>query len=85
MQIEQPETFEERVKVATTCVKELALTVPVLVDDLKNTVATAYSAMPDRIFILGTDAKIAYTGAKGPRGFNVQEMETKLAELLADD
>ena len=49
---------------------------------MKNTVATAYNAMPDRLFILGADGKIAYRGARGPRGFKVDEMEQALKKLL---
>ncbi len=60
----------------------IELTMPQLVDDMKDTVAQAYNAMPDRLFILGADGKIAYRGARGPRGFKVTEMEQALQKLL---
>ena len=80
--VEQPKTFERRQEVAAECCKELELTLPVLVDDMKDSVAKAYSAMPDRLFILGADGKIAYRGERGPRGFKVDEMEQELSGML---
>ncbi len=58
------------------------MTIPLLVDDISDTVAKAYSAMPDRLFILGADGKIAYAGARGPRGFLPDEMEKALKTIL---
>jgi hypothetical protein len=69
--------------VARQCCGALELTLPQLVDDLQDTVAKAYNALPDRLFILGADGRVAYRGARGPRGFKVEEMERALAGLLA--
>ena len=63
--------------------KDLDLDMQVLVDDMKNTVATAYNAMPDRLFILKADGTIGYRGGRGPRGFKVDEMEQALEKILA--
>lgn len=82
MDIEQPLTFDVRKEVAGKCAADLDLTMPLLVDDMKNTVATAYNALPDRLFILGADARIAYRGDRGPRGFKVDEMEKALKGLI---
>ena len=51
---------------------------------MKDTVAKAFSAMPDRLFILDAGGKIAYRGDRGPRGFKVDEMEQALVKLLAE-
>jgi hypothetical protein len=69
--------------VAGKCAAALGLQIPVYVDDMKNSVATAYDAMPDRLFFIGVDGKIAYRGARGPRGFKPEELAKKLAEQLA--
>jgi hypothetical protein len=82
IKIEQPKTFERRLEVAAQCCKELELTLPVLVDDMEDSAAKAYGAMPDRLFILGADGKIAYRGDRGPRGFKVDEMEQQLSGIL---
>ena len=85
MTIAQPKTFERRKEVATSCVADLKLSIPVLVDDMKNSVANAYSAHPDRLFILTADGTIAFRGDRGPRGFSVDAMEKALKEILAGD
>jgi hypothetical protein len=75
-------TIEDREKAATTCVAALDLKIPVLLDDMKDSVATAFHGHPDRLFILSPDGTIAYRGEKGPRGFNVTEMKTALVKIL---
>ena len=82
MDIDQPGTFEERHAVAGKCAAALKLEIPVYVDDIKNSVATAYHAMPDRLFIVGTDGKIAYRGDRGPRGFKLDELSAALARIV---
>ena len=68
---------------ANSCSASLKLTIPVLVDDMTDTVATAYGAWPDRMFILSPDGKVVFAGARGPAGFKVDEMEQALEKLLA--
>jgi len=82
VEIREHQSFEERTEVAGTCASELKLAIPQLVDDMKNSVAEAYSGHPDRLFILGADGKIAYAGGKGPHGFDVPEMTTALEKIL---
>lgn len=82
MSIKQPTTFARREEVASTCSQALHLTLPVLVDDMEDTVMEAYNAYPDRLFILDPRGRVAYRGDRGPRGFHVDEMEQRLAELL---
>jgi len=55
-----------------------------LVDDIDDTVSRAFDAMPDRMYIIGKDGRIAYKGGRGPRGFNVAEMQTALEKLLPE-
>ena len=85
VKIEQPKTYDERTDVAGQCIEDLALSIPVLVDDMDDTVSKAYNAMPDRLFILAADGTIAYRGDRGPRGFDVEEMEKALIAHLATD
>jgi len=55
---------------------------PVCVDDMSDTVAKAYNAHPDRLFILKADGTIGYRGDRGPRGFDVDGMEKALNAIL---
>ena len=81
--IAQPKTFDERKKVAVQCTAAIKLTIPMVIDDMENSVSKAYNAMPDRLFVLGADGKIAYQGKRGPRGLDVDEMERALRRILA--
>lgn len=84
MEVEQPQSQERRREVATGCRAGLELELPVLVDDMGDTVAKAYNAMPDRLFILDAGGRVAYRGDRGPRGFKVDEMEAALARFLGE-
>lgn len=76
--------MEERTQVARNAAKELGLELPLLIDDMENSVSEAYAAHPDRLFILNTEGKVAYSGGKGPWGFKVPEMLDALAGLVAE-
>ena len=78
----QPKTFEERIGVAQRCSKALNMTLPLLVDELNDRVGHAYSGMPDRLYIIDRQGKVAYKGGRGPFGFRVGEMEQSLVGLL---
>lgn len=71
----------ERSAAANSCLQDLKINIPTLLDDMQDRVASAYSAHPDRLFIIGADGKIAYCGEKGPRGFNASEMEKALKTI----
>jgi hypothetical protein len=81
--VEQPKNLDERGKVAKTCVASLKIDFPCLLDDMKGTAQKAYSAWPDRIYVIGKDGKIALKGDPGPRGFSPDAAEKKLKEILA--
>ena len=82
MEIEQPKTYEQRQEVAQGCSAALELKIPILVDDMEDSVSTAYSGWPDRLFIIDAGGKIAYAGGPGPWGFKVPEMVEALEKLL---
>ena len=82
VRIEQPKTFDQRSAVATQCSGDLKLDIPVLVDGMDDPAARSYAAFPDRLYILGSDSRVAFQGGRGPRGFSVEEMTKTLAELL---
>ena len=82
LKIEQPKTFSEREEVAQSCQAGLNLSVPLLVDDIKDTVSRAFDAMPDRMYIIVKDARKANKGGRGHREFDVSEMERELKKLI---
>lgn len=68
--VEDPIDIGERKQVANTCVEELRLPMPALIDRIDDKVGLAWEAWPDRLYLIGTDGRIAYAGERGPRGFD---------------
>lgn len=77
--IPQPTTLGERQAVASQCGDAMNLSFPVVVDDVDDSVATAYAAWPDRLYVVGADGRIAYQGGYGPFGFKPAEVREWLA------
>ena len=80
--VKQPKTEEQRVDVARTCQKGMDISIPMLIDDMGNSVGEAYAGWPDRLYIVGEDGRIAYKGNMGPRGFRPREMEQVLEKMF---
>jgi hypothetical protein len=85
IEIEQHKTLDDRREAAAACTVGIKLDIPMLIDDMRDTVATAFQGWPDRLFILSPDGTIAYRGEKGPSGFDVDEMRIALEEILAGE
>jgi hypothetical protein len=82
--IAQPSSFTDRAGVAKKCCSALEITMPLVVDGLDDRVGSAYSGMPDRLYVIDRAGKVAYKGGRGPFGFKPGEMEQSLAMLLLD-
>ena len=82
VKIANHKTIEDRKKAAEGCAAASKLKVPVLLDDMKDSVAKAYSAMPERFFILNPNGKVSYAGGRGPRGVDLDALEKSLKGLL---
>jgi hypothetical protein len=82
--IAQPRNQGEREGVAATCCLELKMSMPLLVDGLDDKVGHAYSGMPDRLYLIDRDGRVAYKGGRGPFGFKSGELEHALVMLLLD-
>lgn len=60
------QSFDERVEVGQSCMLKLALEMPALVDEMDDSVSTAYAGIPERLYLIGTDGRVAYKGGMGP-------------------
>lgn len=76
--IKDPTSSFERFQVASTCIADLEISIPCVIDDMENTAAVGYKAHPDRLYVVGKDGKIAYRGGPGPTGFTPSHMENAL-------
>jgi type I thyroxine 5'-deiodinase len=79
--ISSPSTLGERCAVADTCATKLALHVPAVIDDLENSTESAYTAWPDRLYVVDRDGRVAYKSKPGPFGFKPAEVEQTLQRL----
>ena len=82
--VRQPRDQAERVDVADRCNGVLEMSIPLLVDEMDDRVGHAYSGMPDRLYVVDRDGRVAYKGGRGPFGFKPREMEQSLIMLLLD-
>src|SRR5438270_11502605 len=76
--VKQPTKFDERIDVAEQCCKALKMTMPLVVDTMDDTVGHAYSGMPDRLYVLDSQARVVYKGGRGPVGFSAGGIEQSL-------
>jgi hypothetical protein len=83
VELEQPQTYEERFSVAQTCRQHLDLNLPFLVDTIDDRVGAQYSGMPSRLYVIDSEGRVAFKSGRGPFGFRPQEMEQALVLLLA--
>ncbi len=61
---------------------KLALEMPALVDEMDDAVARAYAAVPERLYLVGSDGKVAYKGGMGPMFFRPSEWEQAITSYL---
>jgi type I thyroxine 5'-deiodinase len=80
--VASPTTLAERCAVADTCATKLALRLPAVIDDLENSTESAYTAWPDRLYVIDREGRIAYKSQPGPYGFKPAEVELTLKQLL---
>jgi hypothetical protein len=76
--------FEDRFAAAREGVERLGLTLPVLVDDMDDTVSAAFAAWPERLYVAERGGRLAYVGGPGPFEFEPDAAAAVLAELVGD-
>ena len=81
---DQPTTDAERNEVASQCCAALKMTIPLVVDGIDDRVGHLYSGMPDRLYLIDRDGKVAYKGGRGPFGFKPAELEQAISLHLLD-
>ena len=78
----QPTTLDARSDIAQVCSLKLDLPIPTLIDDMENSTDRKYYALPDRLYLIGRDGRVAYRGGPGPFGFVASELERAIEEYL---
>lgn len=75
-------THEDRTAVAGTCVRNLGIEFPALVDETDDRVERAYTGWPDRLYVIDEDGSIVYKSSAGPFGFKPEEVEAALERMF---
>ena len=73
-----PRNEDERASVAGTCVRKLGIEVPALLDEFGNSTESAYTAWPDRLYLIDRNGRVAYKSKPGPFGFKPDELKTAI-------
>jgi hypothetical protein len=50
-----------------------------LVEEMDNAIDEAYGAAPERLYLIGTDGRVAYHGGAGSHFFDLDEWEHVIA------
>jgi type I thyroxine 5'-deiodinase len=79
-----PRTFDERVDVATACVRKLGIEFPALLDRIEDSTERAYTGWPDRLYVIDREGRVAYKSKPGPFGFAPGSMEEALKKTLRE-
>ena len=78
----QHQNYEEREGVAQTCSLNLHIDIPILIEEIDNSIDEAYGAAPDRLYLIGANGKVAYQGGAGPHFFNLDEWQNAIEACL---
>jgi type I thyroxine 5'-deiodinase len=63
-------------------VRNLGIRIPAVLDFIDNRTERAYTAWPDRLFLIDRNGSIAFKSAPGPYGFSTRDLERSLQQLL---
>ncbi len=81
--LEDPQSQEARGNAAQSCATRMKISLPIVIDGIENSVASAYGGWPDRLYLIGTDGRVAFQGEQGPFGFRPDELERAIERELA--
>ena len=76
----QPKTLEQRVAIAKDFVERQKYPLPFGIDDMNNAADLAYSAWPERLYVIDEHGQIAYAGGMGPFNYDPQEVRAWLTK-----
>jgi hypothetical protein len=77
-----PRSEDERASVAGSCVRKLGIEIPAVLDEFGNSTEQAYTAWPDRLYLIDAAGRVAYKSRPGPFGFKSSELKSALARTL---
>lgn len=78
-----PKNEAERSHVATSCVRDLKIEIPALLDDAQNSTERAYTGWPDRLYLIDRQGTVRFKSKPGPFGFHVTDLAQAVKTQLS--
>jgi type I thyroxine 5'-deiodinase len=76
-----PRSDDERTSTALACVRKLGIRIPAVLDRIENQTERAYTAWPDRMFVIDTNGRVVFKSDPGPYGFSTADLEGALRQV----
>jgi type I thyroxine 5'-deiodinase len=76
-----PKDYDERLGVAGTCSTKLSIEFQALVDSIDNKTEAAYTAWPDRLYLIDLSGQVAFKSDAGPFGFKTDLLSKALESI----
>jgi hypothetical protein len=83
LKIPQAADLATRIDFAATCQRTTKLAMPIAIDTIDNKVGRAYAGWPNRMVVVGTDARVIFASDPLPGGTNSQRLKAWLEANLA--
>jgi hypothetical protein len=77
-----PKNEDDRSFVAGACVRKLGIKIPAVLDEFGNSTEKAYTAWPDRMYLIDATGHVAYKSKPGPFGFKTDELKAAVARVV---
>ena len=77
-----PRSEEERGFVAGACVRKLGIEIPAVLDEFGNSTESAYTAWPDRLYLIDAAGRVAYKSRPGPFGFSADQLKAAIVKVV---
>ena len=72
IEVDSPDTADERAKIAGTCMVRYNFPFRMVLDNLHDETEAKYRSEPDRLYVINSDGKIAWKSGLGPFYFDVE-------------
>ena len=77
-----PKNEGERFEVAGACVRKLGIEIPAVLDEFGNSTESAYTAWPDRLYLIDAAGRVAYKSRPGPFGFKADQLKAAILKVV---
>ena len=80
-----PTTKDERDALAEVCMLKRALNMPMVVDDMEDTIDRAYNALPERLYLLDAEGRVQFKTVAGSHGFDPEAWHDAIENHLSKE